>query len=191
MSEAGATEKKVGRPYRGDYGQGYKKGHPCYYRGGAVKGHAPTSDGKHLPHGHLRDPNHPAFLNQFDQPKGRVNQEKGQRMQKQKTKERECLEAIQNGTPDEKLVAPSGRYPARMVARLRALLDASEDQSHKFFIQSQQLVREILSTRKGGAHDDAEAAPEAAQAMEVHVYRGRIDVPMPGLEPPKDSPGKT
>src|SRR5688500_16077128 len=67
---------------------GFQKGHPPYYTGGSVPGHAPTN-----PNGHAETLSN-AY--RFDQPLGRENMLKGRG--RPKDKERECLEALQNGT---------------------------------------------------------------------------------------------
>ena len=149
----------------------FQKGHPAYYRGGAVPGHRPTNTKRTM---HKDHPNWKLGAYQFGTPKGDEFRKLG--AGRPKDKERRCLEEIQAGQEDEEVLLR--RYPPRMVRRMKALLDASEDPAHKNFLGSQYLIREILGKHRG---QRAEAPPPGA-ADTITVFHGRHDVPMPGAE---------
>lgn len=165
-------------------GYQFPKGHPPYYRGGAVPGHRPT-----CVKGPGMNKNHPNWKlgpYAFGQPKGEPHRKMGGN--RPKDKERRCLEDLQAGQDPAKL---RKKYPAKMVARLEALLEASSDPNHRNFLGSFYLVREILGKHRGERSEPVEA-PEPDS---IQVVVGRIDVPMPGAEneeapgsPPEDEP---
>ncbi len=146
------------------------------YTGGAVKGHLPTS-----PHGNpasLPAASAAAFPWRFDQPLGRMNSGKGRPF----SRERRCMEEIQNGRLEAELLT---RYPPRMVARLTILADLAEDVTHRDCLKAQQLIREVLETKRGiPGVDNAELQPKV-EGVTVQVLRtGKIDVPLPGTADP-------
>ncbi len=167
--------------FTGAPGQGFQRGHRPYYTGGSVKGHAPTNRN---PPPIKADPRY-----SFAAPLGSINQAKGQRMGKAKSKERECLEAIQNGRKDAELVVPAGRFPPGMVARLRALHDVAEDSAHRDFMHAQRMVSDILTHQRGGKkgeEDGGDGAP--ADGFTVRVVHGHATTPLPGAAEEKPPP---
>jgi len=168
---------------------GFQPGHPPYYRGGSVQGHAPTNttDLAHLngPDGAARrahnDPSTPAYAYRFDQPKGQVNQKKGGG--RPKDRERQCVEALQNGCDEEDLCA---RFAPRLVKRLAALLDVSENPEHRDFLHAQRLIREILAHQRGERETELAEAAAARDVIELH--QGVVHAALPGgveSEPPQ------
>jgi len=121
----------------------------------------------------------------WDQPRGRANLLMGIYKPKAKAKEREVMEALQNGKSPKEL---EKRYPPGLVRRLAILQEVAEDPEHKDFMHAQRLVREILARLQGGAEEDAASAGPAK--MVIEVVEGRVDVPMPGSageDEPKES----
>jgi hypothetical protein len=102
-----------------------------------------------------------------------------------KNKERECLEALQNGKSDEELRA-QGRFPVVMIERLSILLRTACDPDHREYIRAQLLVREILQSNTRHAKVDDEARARAAAETNkviVNIHNTpHVDVPMPGRE---------
>lgn len=166
------------RPDVAAKGLGFQKNHPAFYRGGSVPGHAPTNlDPQHLngPDGfarkNLNDPTSLAYPYRFDQPRGMENRKKGGRQAKSKL--RECLEAVQNGTRGiEK------RFPPGMLKRMRVLQETAEDPTHRDFMNAQRLVLQILTTL-GKQPGDMEGRPES-EGGSIELLHGHVDVPLPG-----------
>lgn len=136
----GGNRAKRGEPGRPPH-VGFQKGHRPFYTGGSVPGHAPTNvkgEAEYLVHS-INDPTHPHYQYRFDQPLGIENRKKGGRWAKDR--ERQCLEAIQNGSDPEKL---KKRFPPGMVDRLDALHRVATDDDHRDFMHAQRMISEIL-----------------------------------------------
>jgi len=163
----------------------FEKGHPPYYTGGAVKGHAPTSDGSPLKtwKNSPLNPDSAKYKYRFDQPLGIENRKKGSGSKSVKSKERACLEAIQAGQDRDKIL--ERRFPIGMIRRLRALESVACDPSHKDFIHAIRMVSDILSHQRGGPESDkGQAAPTIA------LFHGQITAPMPGTEKEEGEPAE-
>lgn len=145
---------------------------------GSVPGHLPTHSGANLsPPGQGDNPEpSPASIASRFQPGHRHGYHA-------KSKERECMEAVQNGGTEKALAA---RFPIGMVKRLMRLQEAAEDVENPHCIHAQRMIREILSTLTSTkAEREAEAAAKAAQPRPIMLFRGRIDAPMPGAPKPQ------
>lgn len=148
----------------------FQKGHPPYYTGGSVPGHAPTNTKPTMYPGH---PNWKLGDYEFGRtPLGEENRKKGGN--RPKDKERRCLEELQSGQDRDNIL--ERRYPKRMIARLRALLDVSENPDHKDFINAQRMIREILGKHRGIHHDDRPTGERGS----IELIDGHVDVPLPG-----------
>lgn len=160
----------------------FEKGHPPYYTGGSVPGHAPTN-----PNAPGMSPDHPNWkLGEYafgTTAKGEENRKKGQG--RPKDKERRCLEEIQAGQERDQIL--ERRYPPRMIKRIRALLEVSEDPTHRDWMNAVREVSKILGRNRGTSDENA----EAKEPDRIEVTFGRLDIPMPGAgkDPPKDGGG--
>jgi len=125
---------------------GFQKGHPNYYSGSVI-GHLPTN--------------------------GTV----AARMKPiPRSKERELMEAIQNGKDPLELAK---RYPPGMVKRLEYLQKVAIDVEHRDFIKAQIMVREILTRGRGEGED-----PSASTGHTVTLLHGSaVAPPLPGSAP--------
>lgn len=157
-----------------------KNPHAGNYFGGSKPGHAPTHNGSNLfPPGQgtntllpASDPNSPAHDTRF-QPGHKFGYAA-------KSKERQCMEAIQNGRQKKELEA---RFPPGMVARLVKLQKTAEDPDSPHYMHANRIIREILSTlaTTKAEREAEEAAFKAAQGPRaIQLFHGRLDVPMPG-----------
>lgn len=173
---------KGNRAKKGEPGRpahvGYQRGHPPYYTGGSVPGHAPTRIGGNPALQELNAKGTNPY--QFDQPLGALNRIKGGN--RPKDKERECLEAIENGVEDKALK----RFPQGMVARLRSLAEVAQDVTHKDWINAQRLVREIRTRLRGQTPEELAASREPDV---IEVITGRLEVPLPGATRGEGSAG--
>lgn len=92
---------------------------------------------------------------------------------KSRSKEREIMEALQNGKAPIEL---KKRYPPLQVERLAQLHDVAVDITHRDFIKAQILVREILVRNE--ADGDGTRPSEATTITLLHGTADRI--PLPG-----------
>ncbi len=159
--------------FTGAPGQGYQKGHRPFYTGGAVMGHAPTNTKPTMYPGH---PSWKLDPYAFGQPLGEEHRKRGGN--RPKDKERACLEAIQNGTSEPKLLA---RFPAGMVKRLSALHKVAEDSSHKDWINAMRMVREILTHLRGVKGED-DRSEDASKPDVIQIAHGHVEKDLPGNE---------
>lgn len=153
-----------------------------------MPGHAPTQTGVTMYPGH---PNWKLDPHLFGQPGTEVHQRKGGR--NARSKERQCLEALQNARRgehlDKKCEKLCERFPPGMVYRLRALHDVASDPEHKDFMNAQRMVSSILThleDKSGGA----ESGSGELGVPRIELAHGSVDVPLPGSESPQE-PGGT
>lgn len=129
---------------------------------------------------------------QFGKPGGNHHGANGARAT---SKQRECMEAIQNlDDPEDSasLKKLHRRFSPGMVSRLAALQVASMDPSLTHFLQAQRLIREILIVphRREVEADSAPAQPDERPAIEL--LHGHVDMPLPGgKEEAPTAPGIT
>lgn len=162
--------------------RGYRVGERVN-NGGSVPGHAPTSGGNVA---HFGDKASEGFKSKpiLDEAmrRSRMAHQAKKDARAAMRRERECLEAIQNGGQEEVLVRQK-RYPPGLVARLMALHRASEGGT-KDMIQAQRLVREILfGVAPWKANPALFEDPEALEEKKgdtITVIHGRLEVAMPG-----------
>lgn len=160
---------KRGEPGRPAY-VGFQRGHPPYYTGGSVKGHAQTNKGdiSRIPP-EYRSAANPHSLGQ---PAGSLNHSsrvKTNGLMRHKARERQCLEALQNGKEADDL---ERHFPPGLVRRLKALAEVAEDPTHRDFLNANRLLRDILGTDRGVDPDEPTAA---GAALEIRVLRGSTD----------------
>jgi hypothetical protein len=93
-----------------------------------------------------------------------------------RSKERELMEAIQNGKDPLELAK---RYPPGMVKRLEYLQKVAVDVEHRDFIKAQIMVREILTR---GPFEGDGSSPDAGHT--ITLLHGRaVAPPLPGSAP--------
>lgn len=146
-----------------------------------MPGHAPTN----------MDP--PPFTARglpFGHPAMEVHRKKGGR--NARSKERECLEALQNADLDDldaKCAKLTRRFPPGMVYRLRALHDVASDPEHKDFMNAQRMVSDILKHLEKKPGDQDPAALAGAGVPIIELAHGSVEMPLPGSVAPQEPEG--
>lgn len=98
-----------------------------------------------------------------------------------KSKERKCLEEIQNGAEESDL---EGRYPPRMITRLIELMKVAENAEHVAWRYAFLEVRDILGSRKGSAAEGDGPNPTGGVSVTINHTQPK-PIPLPGGEAPE------
>lgn len=117
---------------------------------------------------------------QFGKPGGNRQGANGARAT---SKQRECMEALQNLEDPEDARALKKlhrRFSPGMVNRLAALQIASMNPELTHFLQAQRLIREILIVPHRREVEADSAPPQRDERPAIELLHGHVDVPLPG-----------